>query len=72
LKSFKKKFEVSEFDRKNEKGKNTMEWGIKNALEKNKKAEIIYDRGSFGKEAMIRIFGIDTIDAINKILAIEK
>lgn len=66
--------EISYFEREKEKTKNiegkTMEYGIIEALEKNKNAEIIYDKGSIGKEPMIRIFGKDAIDVANKILKI--
>jgi len=70
------KFEISDFDRNDEPEENklrdgkTMEFGIKSALIKNPKAEIIYDKGGFGKEAMIRVFGRDAIDVAGKILKI--
>lgn len=69
-------FEISGFDRNNEPKENkatdgkTMEFGIKSALIKNPKAEIIYDRGGVGKEPMIRVFGRDAIDIAKKILEI--
>ncbi|NCN64803.1 MAG: bifunctional hydroxymethylpyrimidine kinase/phosphomethylpyrimidine kinase [Candidatus Altiarchaeum hamiconexum] len=69
-------FEISDFDRNDEPKENklregkTMEFGIENALIKNPKAELIYDRGGFGKEAMIRVFGRDAIGVAKKILNI--
>jgi len=71
-------FEISDFDRNAELKENkliegkTMEFGIKDALTKNSKAEVIYDKGGFGKEAMIRVFGMDAIDVARKILCAEK
>jgi len=70
-------FEISDFDRNAESKENgaiegkTMEFGIKNALIKNPKAEIIYDKGGIGKEAMIRVFGINAVEAAKKILKIQ-
>jgi len=69
-------FEISDFDRNAEPKENeaiegnTMEFGIKNALIKNPKAEIIYDKGGIGKEPMIRVFGINAVEAARKILKI--
>ncbi|MFN3527484.1 MAG: PfkB family carbohydrate kinase, partial [Candidatus Altarchaeaceae archaeon] len=69
-----KNFEISFFERKYEKEKeiegNTMEYGIREALKKNENAEVIYDKGDVGKEAMIRFFGKNSIDVANKILEI--
>ncbi len=70
------KFEISDFDRNAEPKENkliegkTMEFGIENALTKNPKAELIYDKGGFGKEAMLRVFGRDAIEVAEKILKI--
>ncbi|CEG11038.1 putative Bifunctional thiamine biosynthesis protein ThiDN (Includes: Hydroxymethylpyrimidine/phosphomethylpyrimidine kinase; Thiamine-phosphate synthase ThiN) [groundwater metagenome] len=70
------KFEISDFDRNAEPKENkliegkTMEFGIENALTKNLKAELVYDKGGFGKEAMIRVFGRDAIEVAEKILKI--
>lgn len=72
------KFKVSEFNRNDEPKESksidgkTMEFGIRNALIKNPEAEIIYDKGGFGKEAMIRVFGRDAVDAAEKILKLCK
>jgi len=69
-------FEISDFDRNAEPEENklmegkTMEFGIMAALIKNPKAELIYDKGGFGKEAMLRVFGRDAIDVAGKILKI--
>ncbi len=52
-------YELSSFDRENEpENVKTMSWGTERAIEKlGKVPNIIYDRGSIGKEAMIRILG---------------
>jgi len=73
LEKLKKNFKVSEFSReKLKEEKNTMETGVKEALKKNPYADIICDAGGVGKEAMIRVFGIDAVDAANKILQAVK
>ncbi|HEY9491457.1 MAG TPA: thiamine-phosphate synthase family protein, partial [Nitrososphaeraceae archaeon] len=71
-------FEISDYDRskepKNIKKKEgmTITWGIKNALVKNPKAEVIYHNGDVGKEPMIIIFGRDPNEVIKKIKKILK
>jgi hydroxymethylpyrimidine/phosphomethylpyrimidine kinase len=56
-------FEVSSYDRMKEparvKSKEgaTVNWGTRQALAKNPKAEVIYHSGDIGKEPMINIFG---------------
>jgi hydroxymethylpyrimidine kinase / phosphomethylpyrimidine kinase / thiamine-phosphate diphosphorylase len=71
-------FEISNYDRSKE-PKNikknegmTIIWGIKNALVKNPKAEVIYHNGDVGKEPMIIIFGRDPNEVIKKIKKILK
>ena len=50
----------------------TIIWGIKNALVKNPKAEVIYHKGDVGKEPMMIIFGRDPNEVIKKIKKILK
>jgi len=46
----------------------TMQWLIKESLNKNGKIpDIIWDKGSIGKEPMIRLFGKNSSDIIEKI-----
>lgn len=57
--------EVSESDGK------SMQWMIQKAIElTGKLPDIIYDEGWYGKEAMIRVFGRDPKETVNKILKI--
>ncbi len=51
----------------------TMQWLIKESLEKNGRIpDIIWDKGSIGKEPMIRVFGRDSRDIIKKLEKIIK
>lgn len=66
--------ELKEILRENEPNKlkkkefSTMQWLIKESLDKNGKIpDIIWDRGSIGKEPMIRLFGKNSADIIEKI-----
>ncbi|MFX1477980.1 MAG: thiamine-phosphate synthase family protein [Promethearchaeota archaeon] len=46
----------------------TMQWIIKESLDKNGKIpDIIWDKGSIGKEPMIRLFGKNATDLIEKL-----
>jgi len=46
----------------------TMQWLIKESVDKNGKIpDIIWDKGSIGKEPMIRLFGKSSIDMITKL-----
>ena len=46
----------------------TMQWLIKESIEKDGKIpDIIWDKGSIGKEPMLRLFGINSVDMIEKI-----
>ncbi|WP_423793191.1 thiamine-phosphate synthase family protein [Methanocaldococcus indicus] len=66
------KFKVSYFDRKKEpKNVSTMEWGIKEALSRNKDADIVYDTGDIGKEPIIRVLGKDILEVVKKVEIIE-
>jgi hydroxymethylpyrimidine kinase / phosphomethylpyrimidine kinase / thiamine-phosphate diphosphorylase len=65
-------FPISYYDRRMEprnikkKEGMTIFWGIRRALAKNPKAQIIWHRGDIGKEPMIVIFGKDPADVYNK------
>ena len=65
-------FPISYYDRRKEprnikkKEGMTIFWGIRRALAKNPKAQIIWHRGDIGKEPMIVIFGKDPADVYNK------
>jgi len=66
--------ELKEILRENEPEKlknkefSTMQWLIKESIDKNGKIpDIIWDRGSIGKEPMIRLFGKNSADIIEKI-----
>jgi hydroxymethylpyrimidine kinase / phosphomethylpyrimidine kinase / thiamine-phosphate diphosphorylase len=66
-------FQISEYDRttepaniKKKEGK-TINWGIMNALLKNRNAQVVYHKGDVGKEAMIILFGRDPNEVFEKI-----
>jgi len=72
----KSKLIVSSYNR-NQEPKNvkfkgsTIEWGIKNAIKNSKKTpDVIYHKGSFGKEPMIIVFGENPSNVLKKILKI--
>jgi hydroxymethylpyrimidine kinase / phosphomethylpyrimidine kinase / thiamine-phosphate diphosphorylase len=71
-------FKVSNYDRMKEpehimkKEGMSIFWGIKWALAKYPEAEIIYHKGSLGKEPMCIIFGSDPIEVVNKIRILLK
>ncbi len=51
----------------------TMQWLIKESINGNGKIpDIIWDKGSIGKEPMIRLFGRDSVDIIKKLEKIIK
>lgn len=72
----KSKLIVSSYDRnqepKNVKLKNsTIQWGIKNANKNSKRVlDVVYHKGSFGKEPMIIVFGENPNNVLKKILKI--
>lgn len=50
----------------------TMQWLIKDVISKNGKIpDIIWDKGSIGKEPIIRLFGKNSMDIINKLKIIS-
>jgi len=66
---------IGSFDRRKEpkKVKSTMEWGTKDVIKKLGYApDIIYDKGSIGKEPMIRILGKKSNEVVNKARSIIK
>ena len=71
-------FEVVNYDRSKEpidvkrKEGTSIFWGIRKALSKNDKAEIIYHLGDFGKEPMIMVFASDPRTVLHKIKKILK
>ncbi len=76
LKIKKSKLTVSSYDR-NQEPKNvkfkgsTIKWGIKNAIKNSKKAsDVVFHKGSFGKEPMIIVFGETPSNVLKKILKI--
>ncbi|HEA70776.1 MAG TPA: thiamine-phosphate synthase [archaeon] len=51
----------------------TMQWLIKESLDEDGRIpDIIWDKGSIGKEPMIRLFGMDSVDIIKKLAKIFK
>lgn len=70
-------FSFKEFQRiqepeeiKKEEGK-TLIWGMDSVLRGEKSPpDIIFDRGDWGKEPMIRLFGMDALEVTNKVRAI--
>src|SRR5262245_32533114 len=56
----------------NEKEGMTIPWGIKQALLKDARSEIIFHTGGMGKEAMILIFGTTPSEVVNKVKRIIK
>ena len=59
---------VSSFSREEEpEGVSTMEWGTLRALERCRDAEVVYDTGGVGKEAMVRILGANPKDVLDKL-----
>lgn len=68
-------FIISSFDRKNEPSdaSSTMEWGTTQALKKLKRIpNIIYDKGGWGKEPMIRILGENPKEVVKTLSQVTK
>jgi len=65
------KLEISSFDRAEEpENTSTMDWGIAEAIKKyGSVPKVIYDKGSLGKEPMIRLLGADATEVAK--LAVE-
>jgi hydroxymethylpyrimidine kinase / phosphomethylpyrimidine kinase / thiamine-phosphate diphosphorylase len=66
-------FVCTSYSRNEEKPENkgkeglTISWGVKNAMEKQHNAEVVFHHGDYGKEPMILIFGKDPQEVIEKI-----
>jgi len=68
-------FKIGFFDRIDEpkKAKSTMEWGTSYVLKKQGYVpDVIYDKGSIGKEPMIRVLGDNPDDVIKKVYKLIK
>jgi hydroxymethylpyrimidine/phosphomethylpyrimidine kinase len=68
-------FTMGSFNRKNEPSgvSSTMDWGTKKAIKQiNYIPDIIYDTGAIGKEPMIRVFGRNPKDLVNRIKSLLK
>lgn len=72
-------FKVESFDRKREpksikeKEGSSLDWGVSEALKKTSSMpDIIYDLGDVGKEPVIRVFGVDPFDVVEKVMSIKK
>jgi predicted fused transcriptional regulator/phosphomethylpyrimidine kinase len=66
---------ISKFDRDDEPaGKDTMSWGLISAVgtAHHDTPDVIYDEGSPGKEAMIRVLGRDPGDVSGKVIRIAR
>ncbi len=65
-------FRVAGFDRRKEpRGVSTMEWGTSKAIERlGAVPDAVYDRGSVGKEAMIRLLGRNPSEVLDKALSL--
>jgi hydroxymethylpyrimidine/phosphomethylpyrimidine kinase len=49
-----------------------MDWGTKNAITRlNRFPDVIYDKGTIGKEPMIRFLGINPKDVIDKLYSLS-
>jgi len=70
-------YTISSFDRREEpkelkeKEGGTLPWGVKLAIKRaGLVPDIIYDLGDVGKEPMIRVFGEDAVEVVNKVVKI--
>jgi len=68
--------EVAEFSRQEEPPEvrraegQSLPFGVARALERNPRAEVIFDRGGQGKEAMVRLLGRDPQEVVERALAL--
>jgi hydroxymethylpyrimidine kinase/phosphomethylpyrimidine kinase len=72
-------FAIESFDRVDEPVENkdkegfSLEWGVNKVLQQAKMMpDIIYDRGGWGKEPMVRVLGRNPVEVVNKVLKILK
>lgn len=71
--------QVAHFDRSQEPPEvkaregGTLAWGVASVLSPGQPPpDLIYDRGEWGKEAMIRVLGTDPMDVVTKVLALQQ
>ncbi|HUU56768.1 MAG TPA: thiamine-phosphate synthase family protein [bacterium] len=51
----------------------TMQWGVDQAIAAGEGVpDVIYDRGAYGKEAMVRLFGRDAMEVVRRAVAISR
>ncbi len=51
----------------------TLAWGVASVLQPGETPpDLIYDRGDWGKEAMIRVLGTDPMNVVSKVLALNQ
>ncbi|MGQ9920517.1 MAG: bifunctional hydroxymethylpyrimidine kinase/phosphomethylpyrimidine kinase [Desulfobacca sp.] len=51
----------------------TLAWGVATVMSPGEPPpDLIYDRGDWGKEAMIRVLGTDPMDVVSKVLALQQ
>ena len=72
-------FAIESFDRADEPAANknkegfSLEWGVNSVLLHARMIpDIIYDRGGWGKEPMVRVLGRNPVEVVHKVLAILK
>ena len=72
-------FSMSYYDRKEEpeeiktKEGATIPWGVEVAIKRiGKVPDVIIDKGDFGKEGAIKVFGYNAVDVANKLIKIAK
>ncbi|HLZ18809.1 MAG TPA: bifunctional hydroxymethylpyrimidine kinase/phosphomethylpyrimidine kinase [Smithellaceae bacterium] len=72
-------FAVERFDRADEPAENknregfSLEWGVNSVLARTRMIpDIIYDRGGWGKEPMVRVLGRNPVEVVHKVLRILK
>jgi len=70
---------VAQFDRAQEPPEvkaregSTLAWGVASVLSPGEPPpDLIYDRGDWGKEPMIRVLGTDPMDVVSKVLALQQ
>ena len=72
-------YRVGSFDRGSEPAEKadvdgqTMQWGIDQAIAAGEGVpDVIYDRGAYGKEAMVRLLGRDAMEVVRRAVAISR
>jgi hydroxymethylpyrimidine/phosphomethylpyrimidine kinase len=63
---------IGSFSRDEEpEGMSTMEWGISTVLSKGE-VDVIYDKGSIGKEPMVRLIGKNAVEVAERAVEIAR